>query len=241
VKLLLVHGWGADRHSWDAIAGLAAPWAEVLAPDLPGHGERVAEPGLTVDRLVSDLAGQIEEPVVAVGHSMGGQVVARLAVQHPSFVQALVVIDPAYGADDAEMAGAPAVLADLRDRGAAAGVDFVDRAFAGVEGSPLHQQARAQMARTPGAVLADLYESMYLAHGSIGARPATRAFLPTIQQPCLSLYSTEHAATFARSIPWSTGSAINVWPGTTHYLHQQHPPLFTNLLKTWLSTPRPTR
>ncbi|TCO49952.1 pimeloyl-ACP methyl ester carboxylesterase [Kribbella antiqua] len=236
MKLLLAHGWGANHHSWDPITALLAPQAEVLAPDLPGHGERAEESGLTIDRLVGDLAGQLDEPVVAIGHSMGGQVVARLAVQHPSLVQALVVIDPAYGADDAEMAGAPAVLADLRTRGTAAGVDFVDRAFAGLENSPLHQQARAQMARTPGAVLADLYESMYLAHGSIGARPATRAFLPTIHQPCLSLYSTEHAATFARSIPWPPGSTITVWPGTTHYLHQQHPHLFIDLLKTWLST-----
>jgi pimeloyl-ACP methyl ester carboxylesterase len=234
VKLLLVHGWGADRHAWDTIADQLAPWADVLAPDLAGHGSRAEEGGLTVDRLVSDLAEQVDEPVVAIGHSMGGQVVVRLAAQHPSLVESLVVIDPAYGADDAEMAGAPAVLADLRDRGAAAGVDFVDRALAAVEGSPLHQEARAQMARTPGVVLADLYESMYLSHGSIGARPATRAFLPTLTKPCLSLYSTEHAATFARSIPWPPGSTIHVWPGTTHYLHQQHPTLFTELLRSWL-------
>lgn len=234
-RLLLVHGWGADHHSWDRIAELVAPWADVLAPDLPGHGQRTAEPGLTIDKLVDDLVALIPpgEQVVAIGHSMGGQVVARLAVHHPSLVRAIVVIDPAYGADEAEIERSPEMLADLRSRGAVAGVEFVDAAFAAHDGGALQLEVRDQMSRTPGAVLADLYESMYLARGSIGARPATRAFLPTIGKPCLSLYSTEHAAIFARSIPWPPGSAIEVWPGSTHYLHQQHPELFAELLRSW--------
>jgi pimeloyl-ACP methyl ester carboxylesterase len=233
-RLLLVHGWGADHRSWDEIAKLVEPWADVVAPDLAGHGEEAEERGLTVDRLVDDLAADLSEPVVAVGHSMGGQVVARLAVRYPSLVRAIVVIDPAYGADDAEMERCPAALADLRERGTESGVDFVDRAFASAFGSTLHLAARDQMARTPGVVLADLYESMYLAPGSIGARPATRAFLPTVVKPCLSLYSTEYAASFARSLPWPPSSTIEVWPGTTHYLHQEHPDRFANLLITWL-------
>lgn len=235
-RLLLVHGWGADRRSWARIAELVEPWADVIAPDLAGHGERAAEPGLTIDRLVKDMADLVPpgEQVVAVGHSMGGQVVVRLATQHPDLVRAVVVIDPAYGADEAEMDRSPEVLADLRKRGAAAGVEFVDGAFAAKSGTALQVEARDQMSRTPGVVLADLYESMYLAPGSIGARPATRAFLPTIGKPCLSLYSTEHAAAFARSIVWPVVSAIEVWPGTTHYLHQEHPVFFTELLSSWL-------
>jgi pimeloyl-ACP methyl ester carboxylesterase len=233
-RLLLVHGWGADRQSWNEIAKLVEPWADVLAPDLLGHGSRTSEHVVTVDRLVDDLAAGLTEPVVAVGHSMGGQVVAWLAVRYPSLVQRIVVIDPAYGADDAEMDRCPAVLEDLRTRGSASGVEFVDSAFADASGSPLHLDARAQMAVTPGPVLADLYESMYLASGSIGARPAARAFLPSIGKPCLSLYSNEYAAAFARSIPWAPGSTIEVWPGATHYLHQQHPDRFAELLRNWM-------
>lgn len=237
--LLLVHGWGADRRSWTRIAELVEPWADVLAPDLAGHGERAADvaPGLTIDGLVKDLADLVPsgQQVVAVGHSMGGQAVTRLAVQHPSLVRALVVIDPAYGADEAEVERSPEVLADLRRRGTVAGVEFVDAAFPTSSGGALEVEVRDQMSRTPGAVLAELYESMYLAPGSIGARPATRLFLPTIGTPCLSLYSTEHAAAFARSFPWPPGSAIEVWPGTTHYLHQQHPVLFAELLHGWVT------
>ncbi|MGW1347558.1 alpha/beta fold hydrolase [Kribbella sp. NPDC002412] len=233
-RLLLVHGWGADRQSWNEITKFVSPWADVLAPDLPGHGSRTSARSLTVSVLVDDLAAGLTEPVVAVGHSMGGQLVAWLAVRHPELVERIVVIDPAYGADDAEMDGCPAVLEDLRTRGSESGVEFVDRAFADASGSPLHLDARAQMAATPGEVLAGLYQSMYLDSGSIGARPAARAFLPSIGKPCLSLYSGEYAAAFARSIPWAPGSTIEVWPGTTHYLHQQHPERFANLLRNWI-------
>lgn len=233
-RLLLVHGWGADRQSWNQITKLVAPWADVVAPDLPGHGSRTAVHSLTVPLLVDDLAAGLTEPVVAVGHSMGGQLVAWLAVRYPALVERIVVIGPAYGADDAEMERCPAVLDDLRTRGAESGVEFVDRAFPDAPGSPLHLDARAQMAATPGEVLADLYESMYLASDSVGSRPAARAFLPSIGKPCLSLYSNEYAATFARSIPWPPGSTIEVWAGTTHYLHQQYPERFADLLRSWL-------
>lgn len=227
-RLLLVHGWGADRRSWDDIAELVQPWADVIAPDLAGHGE-AAGGELTIERLVDDLATLIAggSPVVAVGHSMGGQVVASLAVRYPQLVQAIGVIDPAYGADDAEVERCPDVLADLRQRGTEAGLEFADRALAG---SALHEAVRAQMARTPGPVLASLYESMYLAAGSIGARAATRAFVPRLTRPCLSLYSTEYAADFARSLTWPPDSTIEVWPGTTHYLHQQDPHRFAEFL-----------
>ncbi|MEU0091978.1 alpha/beta hydrolase [Kribbella sp. NPDC006257] len=232
-RLLFVHGWGADRRSWGDIDELVAPWADVLVPDLAGHGEAAAVGDLTIDRLVDDLAAVAAGggPVVAVGHSMGGQVVARLAVRFPELVRAICVIDPAYGADDAEVARCPDVLAELRRRGTEAGLEFVDQALAG---NALHEVVRAQMARTPGPVLAGLYESMYLAPGSIGARAATSAFLPKLTKPCLSLYSTEYAADFARTMNWPHGSAIEVWPGATHYLHQQYPDRFVELLMEWL-------
>jgi pimeloyl-ACP methyl ester carboxylesterase len=232
-RLLLVHGWGSDRRSWDDIAELVEPWADVLTPDLAGHGEAAADGALTIGRLVDDVAALADRdaPVVAVGHSMGGQVAVQLAVRYPGLVRAIVVIDPAYGADAAEVERCPDVLADLRRRGTEAGVEFVDRALVG---SALHEEASAQMARTPGPVLADLYESMYLAPGSIGARTATRDFLQALTKPCLSLYSTEYAADFARTLTWAPGSTVEVWPGATHYLHQQYPDRLAELLMRWL-------
>ncbi|TDO30582.1 pimeloyl-ACP methyl ester carboxylesterase [Kribbella sp. VKM Ac-2527] len=229
MRILLVHGWGANGNAWRQITDLVSEWSETTAPDLRGHGTQIDADGpYTIGALADDLAKMIHDPVVAVGHSMGGQVVADLAARYPELVTAVVVIDPAYGADDEEIALAPDRLADLRERGSEAGAEFVDRAFP--QTNELHRETRAAMERTPGDVLADLYESMYLAPGSFGHRPATRDFLATAQHPFHSLYSTGRAADFAMSLTWPAGSTIEVWPGTGHYLHQEHPDRFAQLL-----------
>jgi pimeloyl-ACP methyl ester carboxylesterase len=234
MTILLVHGWGADGKAWRQIAKRVGEWDEVTAPDLRGHGTQIDADGpYTITTLAEDLAKLIHDPVVAVGHSMGGQVVADLAARYPELVTDVVVIDPAYGADDEEIAAAPHRLADLRERGSQAGVEFVDRAFP--QTSELHRDTRAAMERTPGDVLADLYESMYLAPGSFGHRPATRDFLATARHRYHSLYSTGRAADFAMSLTWPAGSTIEVWPGTGHYLHQEYPDRFAQLLRDRLT------
>ena len=53
--------------------------------------------------FAADLAALLRRldtgPVVAVGHSLGGMIVAALAVEHPEVVRATVAVDPAYGMD----------------------------------------------------------------------------------------------------------------------------------------------
>jgi pimeloyl-ACP methyl ester carboxylesterase len=72
----------------------------VLVPDLPGHGRSAP---LERVRRLTDLAehvGTLAEarrflPGAVVGHSMGGVVALRLAVQRPEAVRALVLVDSA--------------------------------------------------------------------------------------------------------------------------------------------------
>jgi pimeloyl-ACP methyl ester carboxylesterase len=239
---LLVHGWGADHRAWEDVQRLLVRRARVFAPDLPGHGGCTSVRGAVTGGLtVADFSRALTEtlemaggpPVVAVGHSMGAQAVVALAVARPDLVGAVAVVDPAYGADEAEMMRAPEVLADLRVRGTAAGVEFVDRAFPAREPEGLWRSVREQMSCTGGEVLADLYESMYLGELSMGPRRGTRSWLEQVRKPVLSLYSTRPAADFAGTLPWPAGSRIEVWPGMTHYLHQQQPSRFVRLLETW--------
>jgi pimeloyl-ACP methyl ester carboxylesterase len=238
--LALAHGWGASGRSWAAVAGLLAQRYLVHAPDLPGHGSRVAEPRpgpLTVEALADDVVDRLPAgPAYLVGHSMGGQVVVRAALRHPGRVAGLVVVDPAYGAGPAEMAGAPARLADLRERGTAAGVESVPGAFPSGRPVDLLRTTRARMARTPGPVLADLYESMYLAPHSMGATPAAGPVLDRLEVPVLSVYSTTGAARVAETFNWRDGSRVEVWPGTCHFLHEQRPHAFARLVHEWVGS-----
>ena len=69
---------------------------QVLAPDLPGHGNDTAplsevNPQRTFQYL-NDLLDGEAEPVILVGHSSGGMLITALADQYPEKVKALVYL-----------------------------------------------------------------------------------------------------------------------------------------------------
>jgi pimeloyl-ACP methyl ester carboxylesterase len=94
--LLLVHGLGGAASNWTELGPLLARRHRLLVPDLPGHGgsqplAAVAGLGPFADRvgLVAEREGMLPAP--AVGHSLGGMVVLRLALRRPGDVSALVL------------------------------------------------------------------------------------------------------------------------------------------------------
>lgn len=100
VPVLFLHGFGGDLGNWlfnlDAIAEVAP----VIALDLPGHGQSDPRlPGATLAELAGFVAAfldAIEVPRVhAVGHSMGGAIAARLALDQPTRVASLTLVNSA--------------------------------------------------------------------------------------------------------------------------------------------------
>ena len=72
---------------------------KAVAPDLPGHGQDttpIAE--VTLDAYVKracDVAGAQGEPVILVGHSMGGRVITQAAECCPDSIDTLVYLTAA--------------------------------------------------------------------------------------------------------------------------------------------------
>ena len=86
VLIVPVHGWTCRRSHWAAQLPLLSGFGDVLAVDLPGHGDSATSPPATatVVRLASTLAELVKEQaggrsVVLIGHSMGGAVVLEAA------------------------------------------------------------------------------------------------------------------------------------------------------------------
>lgn len=97
--VLLIHGFGGDLDNWLFNIDALAEKATVYALDLPGHGQSVksaAKPGL--QSLTSALAGFMDTLSIAsahlVGHSMGGGIAMRMALDHPEKVKSLTLIAP---------------------------------------------------------------------------------------------------------------------------------------------------
>jgi len=78
--LLLLHGLGATGEVWHGL--LERNWpAEVIAPDLPGHGRSPRLPAYTFDSMAASVATLLEpgRKVVVLGHSLGGVLALTLA------------------------------------------------------------------------------------------------------------------------------------------------------------------
>jgi pimeloyl-ACP methyl ester carboxylesterase len=86
--LVLLHGLGHRRQAWGAVAGLLAPFRDVVVVDLPGHGQSpplrvVGEPAVRV--LLGEVVGVLDglgwgRPHVA-GSSLGGRLALELGVR----------------------------------------------------------------------------------------------------------------------------------------------------------------
>ena len=98
--LLLLHGFGASLHTWNAWAALLEGGHRVIRLDLPGFGLTGPDPtgdysdarSHQVLMALMDRLG-VARAVVA-GHSMGGRIAWTLAAAHPERVDHLVLLAP---------------------------------------------------------------------------------------------------------------------------------------------------
>ncbi|WP_327635919.1 alpha/beta hydrolase [Kribbella sp. NBC_00482] len=227
--LLLVHGWGGDSRAW---SGLSFARHRVVTVDLRGHGRSpVLRHGYRPADYAGDLAALVDRldlgPIVAVGHSMGGQIVAELALERPELVSAVVVVDPAYGADEAEAATFEQRLAALRNDGPEAAVRQLGLPAGAV---------REQLLATPGHVLAESYAGMYTNPDAFGARLAAVTRLSGLTQPLLCIRPTPAMAAWDIGLSLPYGSRVVLWPGCGHFLHHERPRQFVDLVESWLAT-----
>ena len=76
-RILLLHGTGASGHSWEGLIPLLGAHHDLLAPDLPGHGQSSALSTSTptlpaMAPAVRALLDEMDfEPDVIIGHSAG--------------------------------------------------------------------------------------------------------------------------------------------------------------------------
>jgi pimeloyl-ACP methyl ester carboxylesterase len=91
--LILLHGWGLSARPYrPAIQALAGLGYRVVAPSVS-----VVDGGWTMQRLTNVAADALfamdVAEAVTVGHSFGGALGLRLAVDHPDLVRSLILVD----------------------------------------------------------------------------------------------------------------------------------------------------
>ena len=95
--IFLIHGITNSGQSWEPAMRLLARDFDVIAPDLPGHGDSARQRG---DHslgghacVMRDLLQVLEvERATVVGHSLGGGVAMQFSYQFPDMVERLVLV-----------------------------------------------------------------------------------------------------------------------------------------------------
>ncbi len=126
--LVLVHGYTGTWQDFEGQLDALSAGRRVLVPDLPGHGEsaRLPQGAYTLARLTELLVGWMDAlalpPCDFLGHSMGGMIALRIALEHPDRLASLILMDTSHQA----LEGIPLALLDAASQiGQEAGMEKV--------------------------------------------------------------------------------------------------------------------
>lgn len=98
--VVCIHSNGSTSSQWRALSDLLAPNFRVLAPDSYGSGKSPEWPSdreITLHDEVALLEPVFQKagaPMALVGHSYGGGIALRAAIENPGRVRALVLYEP---------------------------------------------------------------------------------------------------------------------------------------------------
>ena len=96
---LLIHGWSSSWYAMSPLLLLLSKRRHCLAVDLPGYGQSPPGPEPAsiagyADQLAALIREVTDQPVLLVGHSMGGMISLTLTLRHPELVERLVLLCP---------------------------------------------------------------------------------------------------------------------------------------------------
>jgi len=96
---LFVHGWSSSGYALSPLFSALDRRYKCLSVDLPGYGES-PPPSVAVTipfyaDVLAGLARQIsDQPIVYIGHSMGGMIGLTMALRHPGLIERLILLNP---------------------------------------------------------------------------------------------------------------------------------------------------
>ncbi|MEZ5998834.1 MAG: alpha/beta hydrolase [Hyphomonas sp.] len=232
--IVLVHGFSASLHTWDAWVSDLKRDYRVIALDLPGHGlTNCGDSGTvgmdefveTVDTLTTRLG---VEKFVLAGNSMGGRTAWTYALAHPERLEGLVLVDASgWVPDEAERKAEPVVfklLANPVARKLMKNIDATMLIRSGLKDSFSNDElvTEEMVNRYVALGRAPCHRDaiMALSAGRGQGTPASNAALAAISVPTLILHGEEDnlvpvsaGRKFEAAIP---GSELVVYPATGH-------------------------
>jgi magnesium chelatase accessory protein len=240
--LLLLHGTGASSESFRALMPLLAARFTVIAPDLPAHAGSLAPPTFeptlpaTSVALAELLTALDVKPTVAVGHSAGAALVARMTIDGMLAPELLVglgaAIFPLRGLARAVLPATARVLAltsklvPLSIRGSASVDRLLKSTGSSLDSSGIERYRALSAQPSHVAAVLEMMASWDL--------EPLYADLPELRTPLLLLAGERDRAVPVRQQRIVAARApqarVVVIPGAGHLLHEERPAVVARVI-----------
>lgn len=113
-RILLLHGVGLRAEAWAPVIDALSADFEVVAPDIPGHGDSTPNNALsTIDDYAETVLPWLEVQSLVVGHSMGAMIALEIAARYPSRVLAVAALNAIFERSPEAQAAVQARAASL--------------------------------------------------------------------------------------------------------------------------------
>jgi pimeloyl-ACP methyl ester carboxylesterase len=239
--IVFLHGFPLSSGAWHKQIEVFRLARRVIAPDLRGFGSSATVPGpTTMSQYAGDVHQLIErlaaDPVVLVGHSMGGYVALAFALEFPQMLRGLVLVSTNAGSDTAEKAAARHATAEkVKAEGVSVVIDAMTPKMLapGNQNAGTVERARKMMSSSqPEGVIGALL--------GMAERPDVTAQLAQIAVPTLiitgandALIPRTESEKLNQGIPHSQLSVI---PRAGHLVAFERPEDFNRVLLDWLNS-----
>jgi pimeloyl-ACP methyl ester carboxylesterase len=257
--VVLIHGMAGSLTTWDPVFADLARSCDVVAVDLPGHGESSRMRGdYSLGSLAASVRDVLDELEVrsatVVGHSLGGGIAMQFMYQFPERCERLVLVSSGgLGREVTPMLRALAVpgaglalagIARIQHQRHVAAAGRLVRPLARRVWNDLPYMVRQlgtlEDPETRRSFLATIHAVIEVGGQGINAtdRLHLAAGLPTliVWGEDDRIIPSTHGSAAAELIP---GCRFELVPGAGHYPHEDSPELFARVLADFVATTLP--
>lgn len=239
--IVLIHGLGLTRHTWDDYIQDLADDYFIIAYDLLGHGQSALPQMPTSLSLLSDqlyeLLTHLEiEHAHLLGFSLGGMINRRFAMDYPEKVASLLILNSPHERGEALQQKVEAQAKASANQGVEGVLEAaLERWF-----TPSFRNKEIDKVNWVRQTLLDNHQGNYAAHRAVLASGVTELIRPepALTQACLIITcENDSGSTPAMSKAIHNeiaGSQLYIIPSLQHLGLLEKPEAFLTLIKTFL-------
>lgn len=242
-NIMVLHGWTCDSQDWSWQLPALESQYRTVAVDLRGHGRSEVKPSghYTPADYVADIEALIlsrypGQKFILIGHSMGGQIAARLAAKRPDLVSAVVSVDGSMGFPDEQAAVFQKATDDLHKGDPYVTGPALFELFYDKNTQPAFKRWHARRLQgVPLHVVRESFGPLFLGAGQVGVGKASEDFCRGLTVPVYHLCRDATQAENMRKWFSNPKSKTDYWTQTGHWIMQDRSEDVNNAVTAWIN------